>query len=105
MIIVLLQIGFKRIFTDFLFNFVYLQKFLYLKGFIISHSLEFYFFININILFCFNADTWLGRTYHVLARGVNTDVVFLPTVPIHHLTIWSVTCCYVPNCHKPNGLK
>lgn len=71
----------------------------------ISNSLEFYFFININILFCFNADTWLGRTCHVLARGANTDLVLLPTVPIHRLTIWSVICCYVTNYHKPNGLK
>ncbi|KAI4541892.1 hypothetical protein MG293_009034 [Ovis ammon polii] len=35
-----------------------------------------------------NADTWLGRTCDVLARGANTDLVFLPTVPIHCLTIW-----------------
>lgn len=30
-IIVLLQVGFKRIFTDLFFNLVYPQKFLYLK--------------------------------------------------------------------------
>ena len=56
-------------------------------------------------MFCFNADTWLGRTCDVLARGANTDLVFLPTVPIHCLTIWSVICCYVTNYHTPNGLK
>ena len=74
----------------------------------ISHSLEFCFFININILFCFNADTWLHRTRHVLAKGASTDLLFLPTVPIHCLTICSVIsaiCCYVTNYHKPNSLK
>lgn len=39
------------------------------------------------------------------ARGANTDLVLLPAVPIQHLAIWPVICCYVTSYHKTDGLK